>query len=294
MEHPTRAILEQACTAVGLSSAEAEVISLGENAIYRLRPAIVARISRPGQLEVARREITVSRWLESTGTPAVRVFGDVDDQPVRVGDRAVTFWHELPPHVNSSPATVARVLRTLHSLAPPRTGIPALDPFARLDRRIDAAASLTGDDRDWMRARLGTLRHRWSDTHISRTLCAIHGDAHDGNIVTAADGEPIIIDLERFSIGPPEWDLTQTAVDFKTCGWISRQRYAEFVDTYGYDVTQATDFELFRDIREFRMTAWLAQQAAEKPQLREQARHRVECLRGLHGSRPWTGWKAQY
>lgn len=293
-EHTTRAVLHAACTAVGIPMDDAEVISLGENAIYRLGNGVVARISCPGQYTAAQREIAVSHWLESTHTPAARVIAGID-QPIEIDSHPVVFWQELPPHSISRPPTVARALRRLHTLPTPDIGLAELAPFVRLDQRIDAASSLTDSDRDWMRTHLDALRDRWSDGPSScLRWSAIHGDAHEGNIVTSNTGEPIIIDLERFCIGPPEWDLTQTAVNYQTCGWIDHEQYAEFTNAYGFDVMESAAFELLRDIREFRMTAWLAQQAAERPHLHDQARHRVECLRGDHGQRPWTNWKPLY
>jgi hypothetical protein len=53
-------ILEAACTAAGLQADDAEPIRLGENAIFRLRGKIIARIARPGQQAAARREVAVS------------------------------------------------------------------------------------------------------------------------------------------------------------------------------------------------------------------------------------------
>lgn len=45
---------------------------MNENAVYRLPGGVVARISRPGQLETARREVVISRWLENSDIRAVR------------------------------------------------------------------------------------------------------------------------------------------------------------------------------------------------------------------------------
>ncbi|MGK8558253.1 phosphotransferase enzyme family protein [Nocardia gipuzkoensis] len=267
---------------------------MNENAIYRLPGRVVARISRPGQLEAARREVVVSKWLEESGIRAVQVIRDFE-QPIEVDGRPVVFWHELPPHHISRPAQVGRMLRQLHDLpAPTDIGIGYVQPFVRLDKRINHAPSLTDDDRVWMHEHLASLEQRWANLPSGLPWCAVHGDAHEGNIVTADDGEPIMLDLERFCIGPPEWDTVQTAVNWATCGWITEAEYQEFVTAYGHDIMEWDGFELLRDVREFRMTSWLAQLAAENPSLHEQAAHRVACLRGEEAERPWLGWKAKY
>lgn len=102
MNHPTRPCqaateattpeqaLRAACARLGLDGAHAELIRLAENAIYRLPGHLVARVSRPGQLPTARREVTASTWLQQRGFPVVRARTDLA-QPVEIGGRAVTF-----------------------------------------------------------------------------------------------------------------------------------------------------------------------------------------------------------
>ena len=57
---------------------------------------------------------------------------------------------------------------------------------------------------------------------------------------------------------------------------------------YGHDVTTWHGFELLRDIRELRMTCYLAQHTTEHPCTHSEAELRVACLRGDHGPRPWN------
>ena len=46
-EAETRALLQQACAATGLSADGARLLRLGSNAVYRLAAPVVARIARP-------------------------------------------------------------------------------------------------------------------------------------------------------------------------------------------------------------------------------------------------------
>ncbi|MFC8943023.1 aminoglycoside phosphotransferase family protein, partial [Streptomyces griseoincarnatus] len=59
---------------------------------------------------------------------------------------------------------------------------------------------------------------------------------------------------------------------------------------YGFDVTQWAGFELFRDIRELRVTCFAAYVAQSRSNLRDDAQLRVDSLRGRNGPRPWR-WK---
>lgn len=83
-------VLAAACATAGLDSNDAELLRLSENAVYRLPGGVVVRISRPGQLSAAKREVEVARWLEVSGVPAVQAISDIT-HPVEAGEHAVTF-----------------------------------------------------------------------------------------------------------------------------------------------------------------------------------------------------------
>ncbi|MDQ0376472.1 phosphotransferase family protein [Amycolatopsis thermophila] len=291
-EDTSRAVLTAAVAAAGLSAAGAEPIRFGENDLWRLPGGLVARIARAGQATAAAKEVAVARWLEDNGVDAVRLAPGVD-QPVSVDGRAVTFWLELPPHEAGTVADVAVALRQVHKLAPP-TGfqLPRLDPFVRLAQRIDGATTGTDDDRAWLNRQLASLRDRFTTLPEGLPHGVVHGDAWRGNIARTRDGRVILLDLERCALGPPEWDLVSTAVSRVTTGWLSEADWAAYCDAYGQDVTRWAGFETLRDIRELRMTLMACQLAAENPRYSAQAAHRVACLRGLHGARPWAGWTA--
>lgn len=285
-------VLKAACEKVGLDPDGAELLRLSENAIYKLPGGVVVRISRPGQPTAAQREVNVARWLEESGICAVQVISGVA-QPVVIDGRAVTFWKELPPHQHGTPGQVAGALKQLHALAPPTDfELGEVAPFVRLEERIEAATILSDNDQRWMLDHLAELRHRWAELPKGLPWCVIHGDAWVGNVVSTDDGQVILLDLERTSIGPPEWDLVHTAIKWSSFGWITEEQYAEFAKVYGHDVTSWAGFELLRDIREFRMTTMAVQVGSANLAWREQAEHRLACVRGRFGLRPWTGWKA--
>ena len=284
-------ILAEACFGAGLDPTGAEPIRIGENAIFRLRGSVVARISRPGRSEVAAREVEAARWLASHRFPATRVLDGVK-QPVEVDGRAVTFWDELPPHRHGTAAEVGEILRRLHELPiPAEPSFAVLDPFTRLPERIEGAATLSQPDRLWLGEHLAELKDRYTRLPDGLPHRVLHGDAWVGNIVTINDGPTVLLDLERFSTGPPEWDLISTAIKHTSFGWVSAAEYQDFCRCYGHDVTGWAGFEVLRDIRELRMACYLAQHAAKQPGSAPEAQLRVACLRGSHGVRPWD-WTA--
>ncbi len=285
-------ILHAACASAGIDPSGAQVVHAGENTTYRLPRGIIARITRPGQIAAAHREVAIARWLSDAGIAAVRAVKDVV-QPVEIDERAVTFWDELPPHSPCTPEQVAGLLRRLHALpSPSDPPLSALDPFVRIHERLEGSDVIPDDDRQWLMERLGACRTAYANLPTGLPQAPVHGDAWTGNVVATCDGTVFLIDLERFSFGAPEWDLVSTAIRYTSYGTLNAHDYRAFADTYGHDVTTWPGYPTLRDIRELRVVAYAVQLAGEHPDIRDQALHRIACLRDLRGPRPWTGWHA--
>ncbi|SHG22971.1 Phosphotransferase enzyme family protein [Streptoalloteichus hindustanus] len=139
--------------------------------------------------------------------------------------------------------------------------------------------------------RLAELRHRYVELPPGRPSSVVHGDAWVGNVAVTEEGRAVLHDFERCSLGPPEWDSIHSAIKHSSFGWEPPDEYAEFVSVYGHDVTEWEGFATLRDIREFRMTCMAVQIATEDPRARDQAFHRLACIRGERGTRPWSGWR---
>lgn len=288
-----RAALEAAAVKAGVDATDAEVIRLGENELYRLPGGVVARIARHGQQAAAAKEVRVARWLEDGDIPAVRVLREVE-QPVVVDGRPVTFWHELPAHEHGSSTDVAACLRRFHALTPPQDfDLPELTPFVRIRERIQSASTLDDHDRSWLLGRLAELEDAYDELPSGLPRAVVHGDAWRGNVVRTHDGTVVLLDFERCALGPPEWDLVSTAVAHVTVNTMDATEWNAYSDAYGFDVTTWKGFEVMRDIRELRMTSMAAQIASTDPiRYADQAAHRLACLQGRHGPRPWNGWHA--
>ena len=89
-------VLRAACDLVGVSSDGAELIRLGENALYRLLGCpVIVRIARTMNYWTAvQKEVSVARWLASSGFPAAEVVSSLP-QPIAVNGHPVTFWHAI-------------------------------------------------------------------------------------------------------------------------------------------------------------------------------------------------------
>jgi aminoglycoside phosphotransferase (APT) family kinase protein len=287
----TRHTLEIACSVAGLDARGAELMRLGENAIYRLRLVpLVARIARTmDYLPDVETEVAAARWLESVGFPSVRLAGPAE-QPVVADGRVVTFWELVSERTEyGTVAELAMLLRWLHGLEPPSSLVlPELRPFARVELRI-RGAELTDEDREFLLSRLAELREQYARLEFVLPAGPLHGDANVGNIIRRrADGVAVLIDLDGFAAGPREWDLVLTAMYFERFGWHTAQEYREFVEGYGFDVMSWPGYPILRDVRELIMVAWLSQNTRESAKIAAEVAKRIADLRGGSGRRDWA------
>jgi len=279
--------LRKACAQAGFNSDGAELLRLGENAIFQLAAApVVARIARSeDRLQRVRRELCVARWLAASGVPAVRVF-DGTGQPLLVDGRPVTFWHTVsggepvPTHVD-----LARLLAAFHHAPDCPCELASFDPLGPSEFRLRKAEGVEPDDRDFLEGRCAVLNDHLRHLTFALPPGPIHGDAHTRNLLTDR-GQVVLLDFESAAIGPREWDLLPTAIGVERYGH-PEQQYREFADTYGFDVRSWPGYQVLREVRELTMTTWIMQNIGESTATAAEFALRVESLRERDFARAW-------
>jgi len=283
-------VMVDACRMAGLESGGAQLIRLGENALFRLTSApVVVRVARGAEyLPSVRRELMVSRWLSDEGFSAIRVVEDLE-QPLSVEGHPVTFWHLIEDAGREATyEELGGVLRDLHALAPPDgLSLPAFDAFGRADLRIESAQGIAEDDREFLRKRRRELAELLAGLRFPSGRGPVHGDAHTDNLMVDAKGRLHLIDLENFCVDHPEWDLVVSAHEYDGLGWVSAENYAAFVSAYGRDLREWPGFRVLSAIQEFKMTTWLMQNVAEGPHVVDEVRGRLASLRDDDAPRHW-------
>ena len=285
----SRDALEQACATAGIDADGARLLRVGSNAVYRLKPPVIVRVSRPGaDADQVRRTVAVARWLESVDYPAVRAV-DID-QPITVDRHLITFWEAVSDDGDqyASTAEVAEVLVRLHSLTTPEyLRLPELAPFANAPRRIETNTWLNPEDRAFLITMLPQMRTAYDGLEFTLPPGVIHGDANVGNVLRDRHGNPVVIDLDGFAVGPREWDLALTAIYYDSFGWHTREEYEDFVRVYRFDIMQWPGYPVMRAVREFLMVTWVIQKAAESAQAAAEARKRIAALRTGASRKDW-------
>lgn len=273
-------VLEEACAAVGASSANATLMRLGENAIFSVKhPSLVIRIARSKEhLKDVEKEVRVARWLERCEVPAARLYPA--EQPILISEHPVTFWQRVADSgEKASASALGTALRLIHDCGIDDTvELPRLDIFGRVSARLNKATNVPPESVDFLRSRFEDLRKAYAALSFPRSPVALHGDAHVKNIICTPDSKAILIDFEAFCFGPPEVDLAVTATEYEI-GWHSLTDYQAFCEAYGADVREWHGFRVLRDINLFKMTTWLMQNVGESDLHAEEFERRLATLR---------------
>ncbi len=203
--------------------------------------------------------------MAANDVPAVRPISELE-QAVDAGGRAITFWQELPSHRPGIITDLAHLLRRQHTLpVPTDIDLGHLDPFVRLAERIQEAG-LDPEARAWLVNRLDLLRGAWVDLPAGMSDAVIHGDAWPGNVAVLDDGTALLLDFECTSVGPPEWEVTSTAVSRGTFGELAEADYRALCRAYGdADVQCWSRYPVLPDARELSLVCFALQSACQHP-----------------------------
>lgn len=282
-----RAVLADVCREVGISSDGADLIRLGENAIFRLEDSTIIRIARGEDVfRDAAKEVRIARWLREAGIPAARL---VDlRQPLLISGHPVTFWQLIPDSGQSaSTRDLGLVLHRLHNTpVPEEVQLPALNMFGRVDARIQAATEVSDNDLDFLSKTFADLQAQYSELEFQLPPAAVHGDAHIKNLIRTPSGDVVLLDFERFAYGAPETDLAVTATEYDI-GWHSGEAYRAFCEAYGFDVHAWSGFQILQQVNMLKMTTWLMQNVSESEATAKEFQERLATLKNPNSSGSW-------
>ncbi|MBO8192474.1 aminoglycoside phosphotransferase family protein [Streptomyces oryzae] len=267
---------EVLAAATGGPGGTAELLSLGENAVFGLDGTVV-RVGRDPQLLArAEHELRVSTWLESEGVPAVRA---AEPQARLVGDHPVTFWQRLPAAVRpAGAADLAGLLRLVHALPEPPFALPARELLDGVERWLRLAGdAVPREDAAFLRARRDDIRTALPGLIPHLPPGPVHGDALPRNVHVTPQG-PLLVDLETFSSDLREHDLVVMALSLDRYG-LPEAEHEAFCATYGWDVRGWEGCAVLRGARETASCAWVSQHAPGNPAARAEFQQRVASLR---------------
>ncbi|MFH8732705.1 phosphotransferase enzyme family protein [Streptomyces sp. NPDC017964] len=255
---------------------EAELLALGENAVFALGDLVVKVGRDPELLERARRELAVAGWLAGQGVPAVRA---AEPEPLLVDGHPVTLWHRVPAALRpAEPRDLAELLRLVHALPAPPFALPRRELLGGVERWLRLAGdAIDPADAAYLRERRDSFADAAAALVPHLTPGPIHGDALPRNVHIGPDG-PVLVDLETFSSDLREHDLVVMALSRDRYG-LDPEAYDAFTRTYGWDVREWDGCAVLRGARETASCAWVAQHAPTNPKALAEFERRVASLR---------------
>ncbi|MFA3836103.1 phosphotransferase enzyme family protein [Streptomyces aureus] len=255
---------------------EAELLALGENAVFAVGDLVVKVGRDPELLERARHELAVAGWLAGQGVPAVRA---AEPEPHLVDGHPVTLWHRVPAALRpAEPRDLAELLRLVHALPAPPFTLPRRELLGGVERWLRLAGdAIDPADAAYLRERRDGFADAAAALVPRLTPGPIHGDALPRNVHIGADG-PVLVDLETFSSDLREHDLVVMALSRDRYG-LDPEAYDDFTRTYGWDVREWDGCAVLRGARETASCAWVAQHAPANPKALTEFERRVASLR---------------
>lgn len=262
--------------AAGLPVGQAQLLALGENAVFAIDDLVV-KVGRDAELlDRARRELDIALWLAQAEVPAVRA---AEPEARLVDGHPVTLWHRLPDAVRpAGPRDLAELLRVVHALPAPPFELPPRELLGGVERWLRLAGdAISSADAEYLRRRRDGFAGAAAAVTPRLTPGPIHGDALPRNVHVGPSG-PFLVDLETFSSDLREHDLVVMALSRDRYG-LSADAYDSFTAAYGWDVREWEGCSVLRGARETASCAWVAQHAPSNPKALAEFERRVASLR---------------
>jgi hypothetical protein len=263
----------------GVRASRTRVIHDRANLLVDLHPVpVVARVPgltalvRAAPEEFLAREVAVGGFAAAAGAPVVPPSDVLPPGPHACDGVWITFSRRVEVVDGPAPPSseLGRLLANLHEhLRPCPERLPYLTPLAELPRMIDHLAAILspgatdGLRRAYDRDVAPLVERPRGDPRV------LHGDSNLNNLVSTRDGYRWH-DFEDAAAGPAAWDLACAARS-------PAVERGALVAGYGTTIDDR-ELDLMISARAVQSDAWLALMATRVPELREQARARLEAL----------------
>ncbi len=292
-------LLETAGLATELAKA-AELLQCGHNALFSLPGGMVMRHARPGPLAAQRAQKVAELGKHFRRVAADTIWlAEEFDQPIQVGNLWATIWmqEESRPPEEVSGQHIAASLKKFHALD---AGSPALavlprwkDPLSDTKNRVKQGHDnglITADEHKFLNDWITELDQMVEVVRpeLEDEFTLVHGDPQVANVLFRG-GTPILCDFDSTIVGPPQLDLATIAVS--AIRFDKPQRHDEAVETYGVDVKDDPQWELFGQLREAKLVTSVIPELGDHPALRQEFDKRYRCVKS-GGRETWTTYVA--
>lgn len=165
----------------------------------------------------------------------VRVSVPVSEQPVQGDGYKLVVWQALRGEPGVDPHFLASLLSAFHAAGEGYDGsLPGFDYLKKMEYRFKAVVDsgrVSDDDLSVLSAFLSEMGEAWGSAGRVLGEGVIHGDAHQGNVITTPAGA-CLIDFDWVARSDREADLFKVCDQRFTGSLEARQR---FFEAYGID-----------------------------------------------------------
>lgn len=287
-EAAMRAALARIAARLNADLRGAHLLHLANNAVFALPAAgLVVRITRSHTLHArAYKNVALGTWFAAVDAPTIRLADDID-QPVADANLLATVWRWTPPTPpRPDAADLGTAVRRFHALGPPPFELPRWDPVGDARTRLADAEELDDADRDYLLAWCDRLEPELAAFAAAEDRSLIHGDAHEANLLRAANGTALLCDFDSTTTGPWQVDLVPAAV--KEIRFPATGGHKMLAAAYGHDVTADPAWPLLRQARELKMITAAVPLLTSAPGVATQFRLRLDCIRTGDTNTHWT------
>ena len=279
----TAAKVAAACAQqAGLQGASLRLVRFRQNALFRLPDLeLTLRIYSPRE-DPSRAKVMVdcATLLETHGFPSVRLWHEVDPQPLNILGFEVSVWKWIEQEKSNADAfsNFGRLIRRFHDLdGKLDMEIPAFDPLMKIRRRIERLSHADGFPGEYLavlRGALHTAEQREATLRDSALgVGMLHGDALLGNTINAAAGLQLI-DFDSVCYGPREWDLVPSLIAVTRFDR-GMQSWSDFLRGYGVAPERLAQLEAANIVKQLSMTVVLCLQHGQSEALDREIARRI-------------------
>ena len=266
----------------GLQGASLSLVRFRQNALFRLpERRLTLRIYSPHE-DPSRAKVMVdcAKLLETHGFPSVRLWPEVDPQPLNILGFEVSVWKWIEQERNNADrfSNFGRLIRRFHDLdGKLDMEMPPFDPLMKIRRRIERLSHADGFPKEYLavlRGALHTAEQRDAtlrDSVLGASM--IHGDALLGNTINSATGLQLI-DFDSVCYGPREWDLVPSLIAVTRFDR-GMQSWSDFLRGYGVGPERLVQLEAANIVKQLSMTVVLCLQHGQSGALDREIARRI-------------------
>lgn len=250
----------EAARHAGLSNPR--LLAISRNAVFWCDEGVAKFYpDRPTDYRYLSEQMRLARFLSDRGFP---VAAPISQNPIQGDGYKLVLWQPLRGEPGAAPEALASLLFAFHAIGESYDRpLPDFDYLEKMGYRFEVLADsglISDSDLSLLSAFLSEMGEAWGSATRVLGRGVIHGDAHQGNVITTPAGA-YLIDFDWISRAHREADLFKACDRRYTGSLDSRKR---FFDSYGIDPDAYPRIAVLEELTLFSSLSLLVELRAEE------------------------------